>query len=106
MENEILKKLQPYSPKRRNNVHGFAFEQKYLLQSFKTQNTQPQISNEQLDLKILKVDYGSKRHNGTSKIFNVLRNKSEKGESQANPAQDGSFKDKVCHCKEIQACKG
>ena len=35
MENEILKKLQPYSPKRRNNVLGFAFESKSLLQRFK-----------------------------------------------------------------------
>ena len=77
MENEILKKLQPYSPKRRNNVHGFAFELKYLLQSFKTQNTKTQISNEQLNSKILQVYYESKRRYGASKIFKFLRNASQ-----------------------------
>ena len=31
---------QPYSPKRRNNMHGFAFEAKYLLQRFKAKTYQ------------------------------------------------------------------
>ena len=58
-------------------MQGFEFESKYLLQSFKTQNTKTQIRNEQLDSKILKVYYDSKRRSGAPMIFNVLRNEGQ-----------------------------
>ena len=58
-------------------MQGFEFESKYLLQSFKTQNTKTQVRNEQLDSKILKVYYDSKRRSGAPMIFNVLRNEGQ-----------------------------
>ena len=39
--------------------------------------TKTQINNNELDSKILKVYYDSKRHYGASKIFKVLRNEGE-----------------------------
>ena len=77
MECEILKKPQPYSPKRRNNVLGFAFESKSYYKASKRKPTKTQVSNDELDSKILKVYYESKRHNGAPMIFKAIRNEGE-----------------------------
>ena len=43
----------------------------------KRKPTKIQVSNDELDSKILKVYYASKRHNGAPKIFKVLHNEGE-----------------------------
>ena len=46
---------------------------------FKRKPTKTQISNDELDSKILKVYYDSKRRYGAPKIFYVLRKEGETG---------------------------
>ena len=48
-----------------------------ITKDLKHKSTKTQIGNEQLDSKILKVYYASKRRYGASTIFNVLRNEGE-----------------------------
>ena len=56
---------------------GFAFESKSYYKALKHKPTKSQIGNEQLDSKILKVYYESKRRYGAPKIFKVLRNEGQ-----------------------------
>ena len=92
MENEILKKPQPYSPNTVKDKISLVnkIKDSYPVETMctvlnlnrcsyykdsKRKPTTTQVSNDELDSKILKLYYESKRRDGTPKIFKVLRNK-------------------------------
>ena len=58
-------------------MQGFAFESKSYYKASKRKPTKIQVSNDELDSKILKVYYESKKRYGAPKIFNVLRNEGQ-----------------------------
>ena len=58
-------------------MQGFAFESKSYYKDSKRKPTKIQVSNDELDSKILKVYYESKKRYGAPKIFNVLRNEGQ-----------------------------
>ena len=107
MENEILKKSRSHI---RQNVETMCsalhLNRSFYYKDSKRKPTKIQVSNDELDSKILKVYYASKRHNGAPMIFKAIRNEGEAASLKRSQCREGSFKDKVCHCKEIQACKG
>lgn len=58
-------------------MQGIAFESKSYYKASKRKPTKIQVSNDELDSKILKVYYDSQRRYGAPNIFNVLRNNGE-----------------------------
>ena len=68
--------------------------------------TKAQVSNDELDSKILKVYYETKKRSGAPKIFKAIRNEGEAASLKRSQRREGGSRDKICHCKEIRACKG
>ena len=72
----------------------------------KRKPTKTQVSNNELDSKILKVYYDSTRRSGAPMIFKAIRNEGEAASLKRSQRRKGGYRDKVCYCKEIQAYNG